>query len=291
MTSIFMQDSGIKLNIMLKIVIWLFFIYIAYCGLLFVMQRKVMFPRGLIEVPKENPDISGLEQIWIDTGFGKVETWFLPPVAKQGSAPVPAVIFAHGNGELIDFWPQELKNFNRIGIGVLLVEYPGYGRSDGSPSQVSIAETFMAAYDALVERQDVDASRIILFGRSLGGGAVCTLASVRPSAALILMSTFTSARAFAPKYLAPKFLIRDPFDNLTAVKAYPGPVLVMHGKFDEVVPYRHGVSLHQAARQGKMITYHSGHNDCPPRWDVFWQDMESFLLKIGVLQKTPPNPT
>jgi len=279
-----------KIDIMLKIVTGSLFIYLAYCGLLFLMQRQIMFPRGLIEVPQENPDIPGLEQIWVDTGFGKIETWFLAPSGNRGSEPVPAVIFAHGNGELIDFWPQDLKNFNRIGIGVLLVEYPGYGRSEGSPSQASVAETFLAAYDALVARPDVDASRIILFGRSLGGGAVCLLAAQRPSAALILMSAFTSARSFATKYLAPKFLVRDPFDNLMAVKAYPGPVLVMHGKFDEVVPYRHGVSLHQAARHGKLITYQSGHNDCPPIWDVFWQDVESFLREIGVLQKTPPNP-
>ncbi len=268
---------------MLKIAIGSICIYLVYCGLLFLMQRQIMFPSGLIEVPQENPDLPGLEQIWLDTRFGKIETWFLPPAAKSGSEPAPAVIFAHGNGELIDFWPQELQKFNRIGIGVLLVEYPGYGRSEGSPSQTSVAETFLDAYDVLAARPDVDAARIILFGRSLGGGAVCLLAAQRPSAALILMSAFTSARSFAAKYLAPQFLVRDPFDNLAVVQSYAGPVLVMHGKFDEVVPYRHGVALHQAACHGQLITYPSGHNDCPPRWDVFWQDVESFLREIGIL--------
>ena len=80
------------------------------------------------------------------------------------------VIFAHGNGELIDYWPDELKKFNDFGLGVLLVEYPGYGRSDGTPTQKSISEAFEAAYDMLVSRPDVDAERIILFGRSVGGG-------------------------------------------------------------------------------------------------------------------------
>jgi hypothetical protein len=271
----------LKVNALVRIVALTIFGYLAYCGLLFVMQRQVMFPRGLIEVPSEAPHIPGLERIWINTSFGKVETWFLP--LPRGSKPAPAVIFAHGNGELIDFWPQELKIFNRLGIGLLLVEYPGYGRSEGSPSQASIAETFVAAYDMLVARKDVDASRIILFGRSLGGGAVCALAAQRPSAALILMSTFISARSFAAKYLAPGFLVRDPFDNLSAIKTYPGPVLIIHGKFDEVIPYRHGVSLFQAACRGKMITYESGHNDCPPNWNVFWQDLESFLRETEII--------
>ncbi len=276
------MPRGMKLDVIIKVAAWSLGLYLAYCGLLFLMQRQMMFPSGFIEVPAELPRIPGLERIWVDTSFGKVEMWFLPPVSSRGSKAAPIVIFAHGNGELIDFWPQELGTFNRLGIGVLLVEYPGYGRSAGLPSQSSIEETFTAAYDAIAARKDVDASRIILFGRSLGGGAVCALSAKRPSAALILMSTFISARSFAAKYLAPGFLVRDPFENLKAVKNYPGPILVMHGKFDEVIPYRHGLSLYQAAQKGKMVTYESGHNDFPPDWNVFWQDVESFLHTAGI---------
>jgi len=122
-----------------------------------------------------------------------------------------------------------------------------------------------------------------LFGRSLGGGAVCDLALKRPSAALILMSCFKSVNAFAVRYLAPAFLIRDPFDNLATVSQYLGPVLVMHGKFDEVVPFGHGQALHSAAQNGKMIVYEAGHNDCPPDWAVFWRDVEDFLRETGIL--------
>ncbi|MBU0986072.1 MAG: alpha/beta hydrolase [Proteobacteria bacterium] len=277
------MTKGMKVKALFKLVAWSIFIYLAYCGLLFLLQRQMMFPRGLIEVPSEDPHIAGLERIWIETGFGKVEAWFLPPLENRDSGPAAAVIFAHGNGELIDFWPEELCKFNRLGIGVLLVEYPGYGRSAGSPSQDSIEETFAVAYDVLVARQDVDAARIILFGRSLGGGAVCALAAQRPSSALILMSTFISARSFASRYLVPEFLVRDPFDNMGVVANYPKPILIMHGKFDEVIPYQHGAALYQAAQKGKMITYNSGHNDCPPRWDNFWQDVELFLREAGVI--------
>jgi len=113
---------------------------------------------------------------------------------------------AHGNGELIDFWPNELNRFTNLGIGVLLVEYPGYGRSTGPQSQSSITEAFVTAYDTLCARADVEASKIILVGRSLGGGAVCALAAKRPAAALILMSTFTSARSFDKKIPDTRFL-------------------------------------------------------------------------------------
>jgi len=272
------------MNILIKIVTVTLFLYLVYCGFLFVMQRQMLFPRYLVELPYNNENIFGLEKIWVTTSFGKIETWFLPQTSGSVTKPAAAVIFAHGNGELIDFWPHELKKLTHLGIGVLLVEYPGYGRSKGSPSQKNITEAFIRAYDVLVARPDVDPSRIVLFGRSLGGGAVCTLAAHRPSAALILMSSFVSVRSFASKYLVPGFLIRDPFDNLVIVRAYHGPILVVHGKFDDVIPYKHGTTLYQAARRGQLISCDSGHNDCPPSWDTFWRDIETFLHNSGLIK-------
>jgi fermentation-respiration switch protein FrsA (DUF1100 family) len=240
----------------------------------------------MIPLPVESaPSIPGMETIWLKTGFGKVEAWFLPLAADRPLSPAPAVIFGHGNGEIIDYWPRQLRMFSRMGIGLLLVEYPGYGRSAGSPSQDSITEAFVSAYDVLTSRKDVDASRIIFLGRSLGGGALCALAQKRPSAALILMSAFTSARSFAKRYLAPSFLVRDPFDNLAVVKNYFNPVLIIHGKRDAIISFSHGKKLHQAAKKGEMITYNAGHNDCPPDWDVFWKDVEGFLLKNNIISR------
>jgi fermentation-respiration switch protein FrsA (DUF1100 family) len=268
----------------IKIILWTLLFYLIYCGFLFLMQRHILFPRYLIDTPPKREDTPFMEKIWIKTSFGKTEAWFLPADPMKKTKPSPAVIFAHGNGEIIDLWPNELKRFNHFGIGVMLLEYPGYGRSEGTPSQKSIAETFHNAYNILIERKDVDPAKIILLGRSLGGGAVCALAAERPSAALILMSTFTSARSFAKRYLAPGFLVRDPFDNLAVVRNYPKPVLVLHGKFDEVIPYSHGIALYKSTPHATMITYESGHNDCPPNWEIFWRDVETFLNVSGIIK-------
>ncbi|MBW2602695.1 MAG: alpha/beta hydrolase [Deltaproteobacteria bacterium] len=274
----------------IKIILWTLLFYLVYCGFLFIMQRQILFPRYLIDAPYRSEDHPFMEKIWIKTSFGKTEAWFLPPNPTKKAEPSPTVIFAHGNGELIDFWPDELKRFNHFGIGVMLLEYPGYGRSEGTPSQKNITETFNNAYNILIERKDVDPAKIILFGRSLGGGAVCTLAAERPSAALILMSTFTSARSFAKKYFAPGFLVRDPFNNLAVVRNYPEPVLVFHGKFDEVIPYSHGMALYKSALHATMITYESGHNDCPPDWETFWRDLEEFLNTSGIIKNIGSSP-
>jgi hypothetical protein len=269
---------------MVKFLATALFVYLIYCGLLFSLQRQVLFPRYMIPSPGATDTAKlGIEALWLETSFGKVEAWYLPPAVGSAAAPAPAVIFAHGNGELIDFWPQVLDRFSVMGLGLMLVEYPGYGRSAGSPSQSAIAETFVRAHEQLAARRDIDPSRIVLFGRSLGGGAVCELALTKPAAALILMSCFTSVRSFAVRYLAPSFLIRDPMDNLAAVRHFQGQVLVIHGRHDEVIPFGHGQALAGAARNGELIAYDAGHNDCPPDWDIFWRDVERFLRDARVL--------
>lgn len=273
------------MQLFIKIATWFFLFYFAYCCFLFVMQRQIIFPRSHIPYLSEaEKSVPGLEKIWLSTYSGKFETWFMPPLNIRPLKPSPAVIFAHGNAELIDFWPEELQSFTRIGIGVLLVEYPGYGRSEGSPSQKNISHAFNAAYEYLVSRNDVDPNRIILFGRSVGGGAVCALASRKPSAALILQSTFTSVRTFASRFLAPGFLVRDPFDNLSVVSTYKGPVLIIHGKNDDIIPFSHGKALFEKCLKGKLIIYDCSHNDCPPNQEVFRKDIETFLGNAKIIR-------
>ncbi len=272
---------------LVKLIIWVIFGYLVFCGFLFMMQRQIIFPRNQIVYPLEFiREITDLERIWITTKYGRIETWFLPPALNHSVSPAPAVIFAHGNAELIDFCMEELLPLTRIGLAVLLVEYPGYGRSKGIPSQKSISSTFAAAHDMLTARNDVNPHRIVLFGRSVGGGAVCSLAAQRPSAALILQSSFTSIRSFALKYFVPPFLILDPFDNLSVLKNYTNPVFIIHGKHDEIIPFAHGVSLHRAARKGTMIAYECGHNDLPPDQRVYWRDIKMFLEASSILQYT-----
>lgn len=272
------------MTIFVQIASGILFFYFAYCILLFFLQRLLLFPRHFIEPPLDKEvSFSEIEKGWLKTDVGEVELWFIPPNHEYMTHPWPAIIFAHGNGELIDHWAGILKRFASAGVGVLLVEYPGYGRSDGRPTENNILQAFMAAYDDLVKRQGVDDSRIVFFGRSLGGGVVCALSKERLSAALILLSTFTSVRTFASNYLLPEFFVRDPFDNLAALSIYEKPVLVIHGKKDNLVPYKHGIALYNAAQYGEMLTYNCGHNNCPPHWETFWKDVDSFLERVKLI--------
>lgn len=271
------------MRLMIRILLTAAGIYLAYAGLVFFLQRSMIFPRFVIPPFTDPARPQTAEVLMIHTGEETVEAWFIPADAGF-PGPCPAVIFAHGNAELIDFWPEYLKPLSQNGIHLLLVEYPGYGRSKGRPSEKSITRAFTSAYDLLVARNTVDPGRIILFGRSIGGGAVCSLAKARPSAGLILLSTFTSIRSFAPRYGLFPFMIRDPMDNIVVLKEYPRPSLILHGNRDDLIPFTHAEALASVSKNARLIAYDCGHNDCPPDWNVFWKDVFAFLRENAMMK-------
>jgi pimeloyl-ACP methyl ester carboxylesterase len=214
--------------------------------------------------------------MWLATPFGKSEAWFLP---GKGTSPArkPVVLFFHGNGELIDFLPAQVEGFRALGVAVFLIEYPGYGRSEGAPSEASITAAAVAAYDTVIKRDDVDPARVVAFGRSLGCGPACALSLQRPLAALLLQSPFTSTRSFARRFFLPGFLIRDVYDNRKALAAFPGPVLILHGRDDDVIPFAQGKELSRVAPHARFVELACAHNDCPPDWREFWHLIGDFL--------------
>jgi fermentation-respiration switch protein FrsA (DUF1100 family) len=259
----------------------LFALFAAVAVGIFVVteERKLIFPaRRAGDATALLRSVDG-ESVWLErTGGPRTEAWFLP--ARGGRRrPGPVILYTHGNGELIDDWAREFDEPRMWGASVLLVEYPGYGRSGGSPSERSISQTMLAAYDWASARPEVDARRIIAYGRSLGGGAACGLTAEREVAALVLESTFTSVRAIARRFGLPGFLVLDPFDNRARVAAFHRPTLVIHGEQDEMIPVEQARALHAAAPQSELlIVGDCGHNDCPRPWPKLREFLASHRL-------------
>jgi fermentation-respiration switch protein FrsA (DUF1100 family) len=243
--------------------------------LLFRMTvHKLLYPAPPLASTADPSLGPNAEQVWLETADGRIEAFHLAP-ASPPDAPAPLVIYAHGNGELIDVWIDQFATLRARGVSVLLVEYPGYGRSAGRPSQASIARAMVAAYDWAAARPGVDRARIVGWGRSLGGGAICALARERTLGALVLESTFRSVRAIASEvFRVPGFLVRDAFDNLEVVRAFPGPVLLLHGEHDASIPIAHAHGLLAANAHAELHVLPCGHNDCEPPWDL----LEPFIL-------------
>ena len=252
-------------------------VYAAYCAHLWSAQRGMMFPGAQMRVTPDQRD-------WPPRGksvvIGGAET-AVHAVWVPASAPGPAtaVIFLHGNAE---FAFQSVPALSRL-VGpsrhLLLVEYPGYAGAPGEPGRDSIRDASIKAYDWLLEQPDVDARRIVVIGRSLGGGPATELSRSRPLAAMVLISTFTSVADIAVPMRVPAFLIRDSFDNRAGIAAFNGPVLVLHGQRDDVIPYAHGQALGKVSKNTKFIPLACAHNDCALDGGKLRRAVEAFLVR------------
>ena len=249
-----------------------------YLAVVWFLQRPVLFPAPGASALSSR-DAAGLVRL---DGFHAI---LLPPDGRF-EGPRPLIIFAHGNGELADYWVSEFGPAQSWGTAVLLLEYPGYGGAPGSPSEASIRAAALAAFDWTAADPRIDRHRIVAWGRSLGGGAAAFLAAERTVAALILESAFTSVRPLAARYLLPGWMVRDPFDNLRVLRDYRGPLLVLHGTADRIVPIAEGRALAAAVPGAEFHEMACGHNDC----DRPWRTIERFLSAQRLLDPFRPPP-
>ena len=203
--------------------------------------------------------------------------------AAAGLGAAPTVIFFYGNGAYAAQMGAEFGHFRRLGMNVLLPEYPGYGMSGGRPSEAGCYEAADAAYDYLQRRPGIDRGRIVAAGWSMGSAVAVDLASRRKVAALVTVSAFTTmpdvARALQP-WAPVSLLIRSHFDSITKIAAVTCPILIVHGSRDEIVPPIMAGRLAAAARV-KVASYTvagGGHNDVfAAGGDALWESVRRFI--------------
>jgi uncharacterized protein len=255
--------------------------YAAYLTLLYVSQRSVVFPgTGMHWDWDSQPLPAGARTVMFDASFGAVRSVLLP---AESGRPAPALLYFHGNAEFVGQNVALLQPLAALGLHVLLVEYPGYAGSDGSPSRDSLGEAARLSYDWLLQQADVDASRIVAMGRSIGSGPAVALSAERELAALVLLSPFASLAELARSVGAPGFLLRDRYDNGALLRAFDRPVLLFHGRRDDIIPFRHALTLQDIASDARLITLDCRHNDCPYFDQAFVDALQAFLGAAGVL--------
>ncbi|MFK7987924.1 MAG: alpha/beta hydrolase [Sandaracinaceae bacterium] len=243
------------------------------------LERSLLFPRGFVQEDESARQTPGLEVNWVQSPAGRVEWWMLAGDDVSAERPGPAVLFFHGNGELIDHWPRMLSRYRELGISVVLPEFRGYGRSAGSPSEGAIRDDMRTVLSHVRADPRVDPDRLVFHGRSLGGGVAGQLLSTHAPAALVVESTFTSVPDVVPWA---SLLIVDRFDSRPRFAAYGGPMLIFHGTRDEVVPVAHAHRNHEAHGDAELVLYDCGHNDLPPAGTDYWARIERFLRQHEV---------
>ncbi len=254
-------------------------------ALLAVGALLLIFERHLIYFPTRGHEVTpadlGLahEEVLVRAEDGvRLHGWFLPSKRSQLT-----VLVCHGNaGNVSHRLDRALLMQSRLAVDVLLFDYRGYGRSEGSPDEEGTYRDARAAYRWLAGR-GVGPGRIVLFGESLGSAVALQLALESEARALVLESPFTSvpdmARAVYP-FLPLWPFVRTRYDNLAKVRRLRMPLLVLHGDRDEVVPLAQARRLFTAAPEPKRFFAipGAGHNDTyVVGGEAYWRALREFL--------------
>lgn len=193
----------------------------------------------------------------------RLEGWFVPPAAPPTGQTI--VVFNGNAGNRANRAPLA-RALALAGHAVLLFDYRGYGGNPGLPSERGLVRDGRAAVEAVADRPDVDPSRIVYFGESIGTGVAVQLAVERPPHGLILRSPFTSLVALGREHypvLPVGWLARDRFDSMARIAHVRSPLLVIAGTADRIVPYAMSEALYEAASEPKwLVTIEDAdHND------------------------------
>jgi fermentation-respiration switch protein FrsA (DUF1100 family) len=237
---------------------------VALPALLFVFQRRMMFfPDNRVPAPGEVGIPQASETSFATADGLTLAGWF---VKAQSGARGPAVLVFNGNAGNRAYRAPLARALGRYGYSVFLFDYRGYGGNPGSPTETGLAADARAARAYLASRSDVDATRIVYFGESLGTAVALALAVEQPPAALVLRSPFESM-ADVGRYHYPllpvRLLLRDRFASNEVIGRLRSPLLVVAGDRDEIVPLDHSRRLYESAPSPKEMLVISGasHND------------------------------
>jgi len=266
-------------NLSLKVV----FIIIAGFVLLKIMamgmeQRSIYYPvREIFEDPKS----IGIpfEDLYFKTGDGEtINGWLV--IAKDAKA---TVLYCHGNAGNISHRLHRVKFFYDMGLNLLIFDYRGYGNSSGRPSEQGLYKDVQAVYDFLVSREDISRDGIIAYGKSLGGSVAAELCLRRKARALVLESSFASTVMIAKEilpFLPIKLLVSQRFDAINKVRNISIPKLILHGRDDEVIRFRHSERLYKSAAEPKeFLPFNGGHNDeIFVTSDLYKEKLRQFIL-------------
>ncbi len=255
--------------------------YVLAAAYLYFFQEKFIYvPSARI---KATPASAGMhyEQVALVASDGvRLAGWYLPLADARGT-----VLFCHGNAGNISDLIGVAEDAHRLGLGILLFDYRGYGQSEGTLSEEGTHRDAEAAWNYLVQEAGLAADQIAVVGRSLGGPIAARLARDKTPAALLLEATFTSIPALGQE-LYPIFpiglLARYQYPTLEYVKQVQCPVLVSHSRDDKFIVFAHGQRLYEVANPPKAFTeLRGGHGSAFSEDAVAYEaGVEAFLTEV-----------
>ncbi|MEH2215469.1 alpha/beta hydrolase [Nostoc sp.] len=228
----------------------LIFIYLFFAAFVYFRADSMIF----LSQPSSYQDDPTILKLSSGKDTNISATYLLNTQAKY------TILYSHGNSEDLGDIKQILEKLHAWGFSVFAFDYRGYGTSQGKSTEIHAYEDINSAYNYLTQNLKIPPERIIVLGRSVGGGSAVNLAMQKPVAGLIIESSFISAF----KVIVPfRILPFDKFPNLDKIKKVKCPILVIHGKADNIIPFAHGEKLFKAAISPKLSLWveEANHND------------------------------
>jgi fermentation-respiration switch protein FrsA (DUF1100 family) len=230
-------------------------------GVLILFILLMLFEERLIFFPERGGvGSSPGGEVWLRTADGvAIHGWHIPhPGATQ------SLLYLHGNAGNLESRRGIFAQLARLELDILAIDYRGYGKSGGEPSEAGLYADTLAAHAWLLDRTEAD--RIFVYGESVGGGPASELAVTHPVAGLILQSSFTNIADMAALSfpgLPVRWLVRTKFDNLAKLPRVSAPKLIIHSRRDEIIPFSMAERLFAAAVAPKQKLWldRSGHNE------------------------------
>jgi len=257
--------------------------YGVIAGLLYLYQDQlVYFPeRALTATPAQ----AGLayEPVRFTSADGvALSGWFIPAPKARAT-----LLFCHGNAGNISHRLESIRQFHQLGLNVFIFDYRGYGESEGVPTEAGTYRDAEAARRYLVETRGLAPEHIVYFGRSLGAAIAAWLATQHPPRALIVESAFTSVPDFGAEiypWLPVRLLARLRYPTQEYLRSVQAPVLVVHSRDDEIVPFRHAEKLYESANSSKeLLEIRGGHNDgFLVSGAQYTRSLDDFLRRVGL---------
>jgi fermentation-respiration switch protein FrsA (DUF1100 family) len=225
-------------------------------------KSQLYYPTSTIEFTPEDVGLPYEDVYFLASDGIRLNGWFI-----KAADPLATVLFCHGNGGNIGHRVELIALLNRLRLNMFIFDYRGYGRSSGSPNELGTYRDALAAFDYVSGLDDVDIRRTIIYGRSLGGTIAIYLATRVDCAGLIIENTPTSIVDLGKEiypFLPVARLASNRYEAESRIAAVGMPVLIIHSRYDELVPFRHGRQLYEAAVEPKEFYATSvGHNEIP----------------------------
>ena len=234
-------------------------VYLAAVTVLYIDQRSLMYFPETVHTTPAQAGLPEAEEVSL-TAFDGVKSlaWHVPPRDDK-----PVILYFHGNGGALRYRVARFRNLIADGIGVLALEYRGYGGLDGNPSEAGLIADAEAAYAFAVAHYSVQ--KLAPWGESLGSGVAVALAAEKPVGRVILEAPFTSTAAIAAVrywYVPVGLLMKDQYRSDERIKKVTAPVLILHGVRDELIPYAMGERLFELTKAPKHIArFLDGHHE------------------------------